>query len=142
MPDAETSLRSPDGGTPDGALLNQIVIDPRDAKLMYIATSIGGVFDSRDCAQSWRPQNKDFRMGFMPDLYPQFGQDAHDIQLSPAAPDRPWHQNRSGICCQHRGFPKKQGWFTVKRQAYPGIRFRFIDEQNRIREPMRHAGLR
>src|SRR5437868_4740933 len=40
---------SPPGeGTPDGPLLNQILIDPRDARHMYVATSMGGVFESLD----------------------------------------------------------------------------------------------
>ncbi|MEQ1753423.1 MAG: glycosyl hydrolase [Micropepsaceae bacterium] len=178
----------PDGGTPDGALLNQIIIDPRDAKHMYVATSTGGVFESRDRAKSWLPLNKNVEASFFPDPYPEFGQDAHYIQLAPTKPDRIWQQNHCGIYRldrpddewvrignampkeigdigftilshpndadtawvfpmdgttvwprtspggkpavyrtrdagkswerQDRGFPKKQGWFTVKRQAF------------------------
>ncbi|NOT42005.1 MAG: glycosyl hydrolase [Alphaproteobacteria bacterium] len=178
----------PDGGTPDGALLNQIVIDPRDAAHMYIATSTGGVFESRDRARSWRPLNKNVEASFFPDPYPEFGQDAHYIALSHTNPDRLWQQNHCGIYRldrpgekwerignampktvgdigftildhprdedtawvfpmdgtdvwprtspegkpavyrtrdagktwerQDKGFPKKQGWFTVKRQAF------------------------
>ena len=178
----------PDGGTPDGALLNQILIDPRDAKHMYIATSTGGVFESRDRARSWRPLNKNVEANFNPDPYPEFGQDAHYIALASTNPDRLWQQNHCGIyrldrpgekwerignampktvgdigftildhprddatawvfpmdgstvwprtspegrpACyrtrdagktwerQDKGFPKKQGWFTVKRQAF------------------------
>ncbi len=178
----------PDGGTPDGALLNQIVIDPRDAAHMYIATSTGGVFESRDRARSWRPLNKNVEASFMPDPYPEFGQDAHYIALASTNPDRLWQQNHCGIYRldrpgekwerignampksvgdigftvldhprdedtawvfpmdgstvwprtspegkpaayrtrdagktwerQDKGFPKRQGWFTVKRQAF------------------------
>ena len=178
----------PDGGTPDGALLNQIVIDPRDAKHMYIATSTGGVFETRDRARTWRPLNKNVEANFMPDPYPEYGQDAHYIALAPTNPDRLWQQNHCGIYRLDRpgetwerignampkevgdigftiiphprddatawvfpmdgstvwprtspdgkpavyrtrdaglswerqdgGFPKKQGWFTVKRQAF------------------------
>ena len=86
-----------DSGTPDGALLNQIVIDPRDAAHMYIATSTGGVFESRDRAATWAPLNQGVLAGFMPDPYPEFGQDAHWIALAPTNPDRIWQQNHCGV---------------------------------------------
>jgi photosystem II stability/assembly factor-like uncharacterized protein len=177
-----------DGGTPDGALLNQIAIDPRDAAHMYIATSTGGVFETKDRARTWRPLNKNVEANFFPDPYPEYGQDAHWIALAPTNPDRLWQQNHCGIYRldrpsekwerigkampknvgdigftivphprdgdaawvfpmdgstvwprtspdgkpavyrtrnagkswerQDTGFPKKQGWFTVKRQAF------------------------
>jgi hypothetical protein len=178
----------PDSGTPDGALLNQIVIDPRDASHMYVATSTAGVFESRDRAASWRPLNQNVEANFMPDPYPEYGQDAHFIALAPTNPDRLWQQNHCGIYRldrpgqrwerignampkkvgdvgftivphprddetawvfpmdgttvwprtspdgkpavyrtrdageswerQDKGFPKRQAWFTVKRQAF------------------------
>lgn len=86
-----------DSGTPDGPLLNQIVIDPRDANHMYIATSTGGVFESRDRATTWTPLNKGVEVGFAPDPYPEYGQDAHFIALAPSRPDRIWQQNHCGI---------------------------------------------
>ena len=86
-----------DGGTPDGALLNQVLIDPRDAAHMYIATSTGGVFESRDRAKSWAPLNQGVEANFLPDPYPEFGQDAHWIALAPSKPDRIWQQNHCGI---------------------------------------------
>ncbi len=179
-----------DAGTPDGALLNQIVIDPRDARHMYIATSTGGVFESLDRARNWRALNKNVEANFNPNPYPEYGQDAHYIALAPTNPDRIWQQNHCGIYRldrpaekwerignampqevgdigftiiahpresdtawvfpmdgtsvwprtspdgkpavyrtrdagarwerQDKGFPKKQGWFTVKRQAFCG----------------------
>jgi photosystem II stability/assembly factor-like uncharacterized protein len=87
----------PEAGTPDGALLNQIKIDPRDPAHMYIATSTGGVFESTDRAKSWRPLNQNVEANFLPDPYPEFGQDAHYIALSPTNPDRIWQQNHCGV---------------------------------------------
>jgi photosystem II stability/assembly factor-like uncharacterized protein len=87
----------PDAGTPDGALLNQIVIDPRDAKHMYIATSTGGVFESLDQAKNWAPLKRNVEANFNPDPYPEFGQDVHYIALAPTMPDRVWQQNHCGI---------------------------------------------
>jgi photosystem II stability/assembly factor-like uncharacterized protein len=86
-----------DGGTPDGALLNQIVIDPRDPAHMYIATSTGGVFETLDRGRSWTPLNRNVEANFFPDPYPEYGQDAHFIALAPTMPDRLWQQNHCGV---------------------------------------------
>jgi hypothetical protein len=86
-----------DAGTPDGPLLNQIVIDPRDPAHMYIATSTAGVFESLDRAASWAPLNQGVEVTFLPDPYPEFGQDAHFIALAPTMPDRIWQQNHCGV---------------------------------------------
>jgi hypothetical protein len=64
---------------------------------MYIATSTGGVFESLDRAGSWRPLNQNVEASFLPDPYPEFGQDAHFIALAPANPDRLWQQNHCGV---------------------------------------------
>ncbi|HEY9236622.1 MULTISPECIES: glycosyl hydrolase [Phenylobacterium] len=86
-----------DGGTPDGALLNQIQIDPRDKAHIYIATSTAGVFESLDEGANWRPLNQGVEANFLPDPYPEYGQDAHYIALAPTMPDRIWQQNHCGI---------------------------------------------
>ncbi|MDB5483173.1 MAG: glycosyl hydrolase [Caulobacteraceae bacterium] len=87
----------PGEGTPDGPLLNQIAIDPRDPAHMYIATSTGGVFESRDRAASWAPLNEGVEANFLPDPYPEFGQDAHSIAVHPLNPDRLYQQNHCGV---------------------------------------------
>ncbi|WP_421933393.1 glycosyl hydrolase [Phenylobacterium sp.] len=87
----------PEAGTPDGSLLNQIAIDPRDPAHIYVATSSGGVFESTDRARTWAPLNQGVEANFMPDPYPEYGQDAHYIALAPTKPDRIWQQNHCGI---------------------------------------------
>ncbi len=86
-----------DSGTPDGPLLNQIAIDPRDAAHMYIATSTGGVFESRDRGGAWTPLNKGVEVTFLPNPFPEYGQDAHSIAVHPLNPDRLYQQNHCGI---------------------------------------------
>jgi len=179
-----------DEGTPDGPMIAGIVIDPRDARHMYLATPTAGVLETTDQGATWAPLNDNVRCDYLPDPYPEYGQDAHQIALSPTNADRIWQQNHCGIYrldrpgkrwdrigdamprdvgdigfsivphprCdqtawvfpmdgtevwprvspggrpaayrtrdggaswerQDRGFPREQGWFTVKRQAMCG----------------------
>jgi photosystem II stability/assembly factor-like uncharacterized protein len=64
---------------------------------MYVATSTGGVFESTDKAASWKPLNKGVEANFMPDPYPEYGQDAHYLAQCATAPDRLYQQNHCGI---------------------------------------------
>ena len=87
----------PEGGTPDGAILNQILIDPRDPRHMYLATCSAGVLETQDQGATWRPLNQNVRCDFLPDPYPEFGQDSHYVAFAPTDPDRLWQQNHCGI---------------------------------------------
>jgi len=84
-------------GTPDGPILNQVVIDPRDARHMYLATCSAGVLETLDQGASWRPLNRNVECSFLPDPFPEYGQDSHFIALAPTNPDRLWQQNHCGI---------------------------------------------
>ena len=86
-------------GTPDGPKLHSILIDPRDPKHMYLGMSGGGggVFESLDKGGDWKPLNAGCRCDFLPDPYPEFGQDPHCVQLHPLAPDVLYQQNHCGI---------------------------------------------
>jgi hypothetical protein len=87
--------------TPDGGKLHSILVDPRDAKHLYLAMSGGGIFESRDRGGAWAPLNAGVAIDFAPAkddgseyLY---GHDPHCVVLHPQQPDRLWHQNHCGI---------------------------------------------
>jgi len=84
-------------GTPDGAKLHSILVDPRDPKHLYIGMSSGGIFESVDGGADWRPLNAGVSANFMPDPDPEFGHDPHCVRLHPEQPDRLYHQNHCGI---------------------------------------------
>lgn len=108
----------PEAGAPDGALLNQVQIDPRDPTHIYIATSSGGVFESRDRGEAWAPLNQNVEAVFLPDPYPEYGQDAHYIALAPTDPDRLWQQNHCGI---YRLDRPGERWERIGRAMPPEI---------------------
>jgi photosystem II stability/assembly factor-like uncharacterized protein len=84
-------------GTPDGAKLHSINIDPRDPAHMYIGMSSGGVFESTDGGNDWRPLNRGVRADFLPQPDAEFGHDPHCVRMHPLAPDRLYQQNHCGI---------------------------------------------
>ncbi len=84
-------------GTPDGPKLHSILVDPRDARHLYIGMSSGGVFESTDRGASWTPLNKGCRADFLPDPYPEYGHDPHCVRVHPLKPDRLYQQNHCGI---------------------------------------------
>ncbi|HPF26857.1 MAG TPA: hypothetical protein P5528_15055 [Steroidobacteraceae bacterium] len=83
--------------TPDGEFLHSILIDPRDARHLYLAISIGGVFESTDGGNDWRPLNGGCAAEFLPDPEAAYGHDPHCVVLHPKQPDRLYQQNHCGI---------------------------------------------
>lgn len=88
---------NPDAGTPDGSILQSVVIDPRDPSHMYVVPSEGGVFETLDKGASWRPLNRNVEATFLPTPFPEFGQDTHTLKIHPLMPDRLYQQNHCGI---------------------------------------------
>ncbi len=83
--------------TPDGELLHSICIDPRDARHIYLAISIGGVFESVDSGADWAPLNQGVAAEFLPDADAEYGHDPHCLIVHPQQPDRLYQQNHCGI---------------------------------------------
>jgi hypothetical protein len=84
-------------GTPDGEFLHSILVDPRDPRHLYIAISIGGVFESTDAGGNWTPLNEGCAADFLPDPSVPFGHDPHCMVQHPGRPERLYQQNHCGI---------------------------------------------
>ena len=87
----------PEQNTPDGSMLHSVIIDPNDASHMYIALSSGGVFETTDRGNDWKPLNAGCEVAFLPETEPEFGHDPHCVRLHPLQPDRLYQQNHCGI---------------------------------------------
>lgn len=87
--------------TPDGGKLHSILVDPRDARHLYVSMSGGGTFESSDRGASWSPLNLGVFMDFYPPMEDgserEYGHDPHCVALHPLRPDRLWQQNHCGI---------------------------------------------
>jgi photosystem II stability/assembly factor-like uncharacterized protein len=95
---------------PDGATLHSINIDPRDANHLYFGMSTGGVFESTDKGQSWKPLNQGCVADFLPDPEAEYGHDPHCLRLHPLAPDTLYQQNHCGIYRMNRAEGK---WLRI-----------------------------
>ncbi len=84
-------------GTPDGAKLHSIIVDPRDASHLYFAMSGGGVHESLDGGASFAPLIDGLEVveGF--DRSNVAFHDPHCVRLCPSNPDRLYQQNHCGI---------------------------------------------
>jgi photosystem II stability/assembly factor-like uncharacterized protein len=116
-------------GTPDGPKLHSILIDPRDARHLYIGMSGGGVFESTDAGADWHPLNKGVRADFLPDPNPEYGHDPHCVRFAGGHPDRLYQQNHCGLYRIDRpndlwqdigvGMPKAVGSIGLPLVAHP-----------------------
>lgn len=80
-----------------GLCLHTIVADPSNASRMWIGISAVGCMRTDDGGQSWVFANKNTRAGFLPEIYPEFGQCIHRFVQHPQQPDVLYQQNHCGI---------------------------------------------
>ncbi len=85
-----------ENGTPDGPKLHSVLVDPRDARHLYVAMSSGGVHESSDRGATWKPLVEGLEVveGFPRDQL--YVHDPHCVRFS-ANPDRLYQQNHCGI---------------------------------------------
>ncbi len=84
-----------------GACLHTILIDPRDARRMYIGLSAVGTFRTEDGGASWKPTNKGVRTPFLPGPTPETGQCVHHVTADAADPDTFYRQDHGGMYVSH-----------------------------------------
>jgi hypothetical protein len=80
-----------------GQAIHSILPNPDDAAAMTVAMSTGGVYQTTDGGESWRPANVGVKAYFLPDPWPEFGQCVHKIASHPDHPERMYLQNHHGV---------------------------------------------
>jgi photosystem II stability/assembly factor-like uncharacterized protein len=69
-----------------GLCLHTIILDPNDAKRIYIAISAAGAFRSDDGGATWKPINKGLNSQYIPDPTAEVGHCVHHIAMHPSRP--------------------------------------------------------
>ncbi|MGH8619411.1 MAG: glycosyl hydrolase [Burkholderiales bacterium] len=92
-------------GTPDGPKLHSIIVDPGDARHLYIGMSSGGVFESTDKGSNWAPLNQGCAADFFPHPV-EYGHDPHCVRMHPLDSNLLYQQNHCGIYRMERSAGK------------------------------------
>lgn len=109
------------GGGRDTPGIHSISVDPRDDRVLRVAVSCGGVFESTDDGATWRGRNRGLRADFLPDPNADYGHDPHFVDWCPAKPDVGWMQNHCGIFRTTNG---GETWTEISQENGPA-RFGF-----------------
>ena len=101
------------GGGYDHAGIHSICVDPRDARRLSVAVSVGGIWHSSDEGASWRLGGEGLRADYMP---PERSgdprvQDPHRMVQSAANSELLWTQHHCGIFMSRNGGAQ---WQAVK----------------------------
>lgn len=79
-----------------GLCLHSIIVDPQNARRMFVGISAVGVLRTDDGGQSWKTMNKGTRSEFLPEKYPEYGQCVHKVLLSRTG-GKLFQQNHCGV---------------------------------------------
>ena len=69
-----------------GMCLHTIILDPKDAKRIYIAISAAGAFRTDDGGETWKPINKGLYSAYIPNPTAEVGHCVHHIAMNPKRP--------------------------------------------------------
>jgi photosystem II stability/assembly factor-like uncharacterized protein len=69
-----------------GLCLHTIILDPQNAKRMFVAISAAGAFRTDDGGATWRPINRGLHSPYIPDPNAEIGHCVHHIAMHPNRP--------------------------------------------------------
>jgi len=69
-----------------GLCLHTIILDPKNARRMWIAISAAGAFRTDDGGKTWKPINRGLRSQYIPDPNAEIGHCVHHIAMNPSRP--------------------------------------------------------
>lgn len=97
-----------------GLILHHILVDPSDARRLWVGISAAGVFASEDGGESWEPRNRGTRSDFMPEdqRYPEVGQCVHSLVMAAGGNGRLYQQNHCGM---YRSDDRGRSWDSIEK---------------------------
>jgi len=94
-----------------GMCLHTILVDPRDARRMWVAMSAVGVFRSEDGGETWHPRNVGLARVPTGQPYEEVGYCIHKMVMDPANPDTLYMQEHGGVFQSNDG---GDSWFPIE----------------------------
>lgn len=83
--------------TQAGVFVHTILVDPANARRMWVAISNGGVFRTEDGGESWAPCNAGLPVHSVDEAWPELAGGVHKIALDPTSSDTLFMQHCSGV---------------------------------------------
>ena len=81
-----------------GLCLHTIIIDPADARRMFVAISAAGAFRTEDGGATWEVATAGLRSDFLPDPGAEVGHCVHNLAMHPSRPDTLFMQKHWDVC--------------------------------------------
>lgn len=94
-----------------GLCLHTIIADPTNSQRMWLGISAVGCLRTDDGGKNWVFANKNTRAGFLPNIYPEFGQCIHRLVQHPTQPDVLYQQNHCGI---YKSLNAGEDWIDIQ----------------------------
>jgi len=101
--------------------IHSIILDPLDARHLYVAVSMAGVLESTDGGETWFGRNNGVLNDFLPDPQAEWGHDPHYVTACAKQPEHLWQQNHCGVFYSSNG---AQSWEKVSAPEV-GVHFGF-----------------